>query len=307
MAKKVKVIIDYDGTLTPEEEQVGQLAEAAFETLSKEILGLPKARIRRDYQTTKQKLLAAPQKYSWRVNGVPACYCHEGAFVLNTVTIQEMLGKNGFYNGRVEAAFKGSDYDPVTACTNYLFHKNSALLTPKFRQGVKQALVELINHPQIQAIVLTNSKTDKVKRNLETIGITQKGKNNGKFEHEIDILGDTRQYYMDAAWDYHFDHPRHGKIQVLPIDEQFEVDLRRPIYHQALLGQAGDGIKVVTVGDIFSLVGSVPLMLGMDFILFKAPYVPAWSERFVKSHPQGRIIEDIRQLRKELEEILKNG
>lgn len=307
MAKKVKVIIDYDGTLTPEEEQVGQLAEASFDTLSKEILGLPKARIRRDYKTTQQKLLASPHQYSWQVNDVAACYCHEGAFVLNTVTIQEMLGKNGFYNGRVEAAFKGSEYDPVTACTNYLFHKNSALLAPKFRQGVKQALVELINHPQIQPIVLTNSKTDKVKQNLEAIGITQKGSNNGKFEHEIDILGDTRQYHMEAEWDYHFDHPEHGKIQVLPIDKQFKVDLRRPVYHQALLGEAGDGIKVITVGDIFSLVGSVPLMLGMDFILFKAPYVPAWSERFIKSHPRGRMIKDIRQLKKELKEILPNG
>ena len=298
---KIKVIIDYDGTLTQEEKQVGQLAELAIDTLSKEILKLPKEIIRRDYHDMEKRILAAPHKYTWQVNGVDTCYSHEGAFVLNTVTLQEMLDRNNFYKICIKTIFKTLEYDPITECTNYLFHKNSALIKPIFREGIRETLVELIKHTQIQPIVMTNSKTDKVKKHLETIGITQIGTKGDKFEYEIDILGDTRQYHMDPEWDHFFDHPELGKIQILPIGKKFKVDLRRPVYYQALLKQAKDFSEVVTVGDIFSLVGSVPLMMGLDFILLKAPYVPEWSEEFVRKHSKGKVITNISQLIMELE------
>ncbi len=112
---------------------------------------------------------------------------------------------------------------------------------------------------------------------------------------------------MDPDWGHFFDHPNLGKIQVLPVDGEYQVDLRRPVYYQALLNQASDGAKIVTVGDIFSLVGSVPMMMGYYFILTKTPYVPPWSKEYVESHPFGRVIEDIRDLPGELEVILNNG
>ncbi len=304
--KKMKVIIDYDGTLTREEDQVNQLIEKAIDVLAKEILGIPRARVKRDYWATQKKIMAEPQKYLWKVNGLPAAYSYEGAFTLNTTTIQEMLSSNGFYQERVKAAFGGREYDPVAECTNYLFHKNTAFLEPSFREGAKETLIEMIGHPQIQPIVLTNSKTDKVKKNLETIGITEEGDDKKGFKYKIDILGDTRQYHMDASWDYYFNHPDLGKIQTLPVNGEFKVDLRRPVYYRALLDQANDGARLVTVGDIFSLVGSVPLMMGFPFFLFKTPYVPPWSEEYVKNHPLGRIIKDIRNLPAELKEIQKN-
>jgi histidinol phosphatase-like enzyme len=304
--QKIKVIIDYDGTLTQEEKQVNKLAELAFDTLSKEILNVPKERVRKDYKNTKQKILAKPYKYTWKVNGISACYSDEGAFVLNTVTIQEMLSKNKFYKKCVEKFFDKLDYDPITECTNYLFNKNSALLKPIFRNRVKGTLIELIKHQNIQPIVMTNSKTNKVRQNLETIGITKKGTKNHEFEYEIDILGDTRQYHMDPKWNHYFDHPELGKIQILPIYEKFKIDLRRPIYYKAILDQSKDGSKLIAFGDIFSLVGSVPLMMGQNFILLKAPYVPEWSEKFVRKHPKGRVITNISQLIMELEKILNH-
>ncbi len=340
---KIKVIIDYDGTLTQEEKQVDQLAELAFDTLSKEILKVPKEIIKKDYYEIQHKILTFPHKHTWKVNGLSACYSNEGAFVLNTVTIQEMLSRNEFYKKCVENFFHKLDYDPITECTNYLFHKNSALLKPIFRDGVRETLIEIINHAQIQPIVMTNSKTDKVEKHLKTLGINRrtvnsskleedlekekitdidsgsksssefkqeeirkKGSKSNKFDYEIEILGDTRQYHMDLEWDHYFDHPEFGKIQILPINKKFKVDLRRPVYYQALLNQAKDGLKVITFGDIFSLVGSVPLMMGMDFILLKAPYVPAWSEEFVRKHPNGKVINDVRELIMELEEILNH-
>jgi len=340
---KIKVIIDYDGTLTQEEKQVEQLAELAFDTLSKEILKVPKEIIKKDYYEIQYKILTFPHKYTWKVNGFSACYCNEGAFVLNTVTIQEMLNNNKFYKNLIKSVFTGKEYDSITECANYLFHKNSAFIKPLFRDGVRETLIEMIKHPQIQPIVMTNSKTDKVEKHLKTLGInhrtvnsskleedletmgiididsgckgsskfkqeeiSKKDSKSNKFDYEIEILGDTRQYHMDQKWGHYFNHPEFGKILILQIDDKFKVDLRRPVYYQALLNQAKDGLKVITFGDIFSLVGSVPLMMGMDFILLKAPYVPSWSEEFVRKHPNGKVINDVRELIMELEEILNH-
>lgn len=340
---KIKVIIDYDGTLTQEEKQVEQLAELAFDTLSKEILKVPKEIIKKDYYEIQHEILTFPHKYTWKVNGLSACYSNEGAFVLNTVTIQEMLNNNKFYKNLIKSVFTGKEYDSITECANYLFHKNSAFIKPLFRDGVRETLIEMIKHPQIQPIVMTNSKTDKVKKHLKTLGInrrtvnsskleedletmgiididsgskgsskfkqeeiSKKDSESNKFDYEIEILGDTRQYHMDQKWDHYFNHPEFEKIQILPIDDKFRVDLRRPIYYQALLEQAKDGSRVVACGDIFSLVGSVPLMMGMDFILLKAPYVPPWSEEFVRKHPNGKVIKNVKKLINELGKILNH-
>ena len=303
--KKLKVIIDYDGTLTREEDQVEELIERAINVLSKEILGIPRSRVRRDYWAAQKKILANPENFAWTVNGVPACYPDEGAFTLNTTTIQEMVTSNGLYQERIKMAFGDGEYDPAAECTNYLFHRNTPFLEPSFRKEAREALISLIKNPLIYPVVLTNSKADKVKKNLETLGIGEKGKD-GDFSWRVEILGDTRQYHMEAGWDHFFSHPQLGRIQILPVNGDLKVDLRRPVYYQALLDQVKDGSRLVAVGDIFSLVGSVPLMMGFPFILFKTPYLPSWSQDYVKAHPLGRVIEDLALLPQEIEGILEN-
>ena len=84
----LKVIIDFDGTLTAEETQSRPLAEMSLDTLALEIIGAPRDRLAADYSATRARLLAAPHRYWWEVNGLIASYCDEGAFILNTTTMQ---------------------------------------------------------------------------------------------------------------------------------------------------------------------------------------------------------------------------
>ena len=84
------VILDFDGTLTAEEEQAGPLAERSLTTLAHEILDVPRSQLYADYAATRAQLLSAPQCYWWEVNGLVASYCDEGAFILNTTTLQVM-------------------------------------------------------------------------------------------------------------------------------------------------------------------------------------------------------------------------
>ena len=159
-----------------------------------------------------------------------ASYCDEGAFILNTTTLQTLLRENPAYARAVAAAYPQAEYDPVVDCTNYLFHRHTAELAPRFRPAARQVLAALSKDPRRTPVVLTNSLGDKVRRHLDTLGLAE----------EVAVLGDTRQYEMAPNWPHRFRHPELGEIQVWPVDEVHAVDLRRPAYYRALVQAAAD-------------------------------------------------------------------
>jgi FMN phosphatase YigB (HAD superfamily) len=286
MDRHLKVIIDYDGTLTAEETQVTTLAEKSLHTLAEEIIGEPFETLAADYQATQARLLREPHRYWWEVNGLVASYCNEGAFILNTTTLQVMLQENPVYLQAVIAAFSQPEYDPVMDCINYLFHRHTAEIPPRFRPAARDVLVALAQHPDHTPIILTNSLGDKVRRHLQALAL----------DDEIAILGDTRQYEMDPDWTHRFPHPQLGQIQVWPVSEEYQIDLRRPVYYRALVQAAADGSRLAVVGDTLSLPGALPLMMGIPFFLLRTPYTPVWCVQAVDAHPLGYVLENLAEL-----------
>ncbi len=280
-----KVILDYDGTLTREEEMVDDLARLSLDTLSQEILRVPRSQLQEEYGETRRLILSRPHEFGWEVRGLLASYSDEGAFILNTTTLQVMLKGNPLYARRVANSFRDAEYDPVNDCTNYLFHRHTAELKPRFRQGAKEIVSGLLRHERFIPLILTNSKGDKVERNLRTLGL-----------EGVRILGDTRQYEMDPFWGRRFCHPEQGMIQTLTIDDDHKVDLRRPVYYRALLREAEGAEEIVVVADTFSLPGALPLMMGMRFYLLKTIYTPSWCQEFVKKHERGEMLESLSSL-----------
>jgi len=289
----LKVIIDFDGTLTAEEEQARALAEKSLETLAKEIVGAPPEELSRAYDATQERLLEQPHRYWWEVNGLVASYCDEGAFILNTTTLQVMLQENEGYLRAVTAAFPETEYDPVVDCTNYLFHRHTAELAPVFRPGAREVLTALAEHPDRDAVILTNSLGDKVRRHLATLELRE----------PVGVLGDTRQYAMDPTWTRRFHHPGLGEIQIWPVSERRQVDLRRPIYYRALKAGIEDDPQVVVVADTFSLPGALPLMMDLPFVLVRTGYTPSWCAGVTEAHPRGWVLEDLAELPSILDEL----
>ena len=304
MAERLKVIIDFDGTLTAEERQVPELAKKSLDTLAHEILGVPRERLAAEYQATRERLLRAPHRYGWWVNGLLATYCDEGAFILNTTTLLVMLREKPAYAQAVAAAFPQPQYDSLMDCVNYLFHRHTAELPPVFRPGARDVLLALIEHPKRSPVILTNSLGDKVRRHLKALAL-------GEMEDEIAVLGDTRQYDMDPAWPQRFPLPELGLIQVWPVDEQHRVDLRRPVYYEALrraatdgsVGLTGAGWRLTVVADTLSLPGALPLMMSIPFFLLRTEYTPDWCVRAVAAHPLGRVLDDLADLPAALDEV----
>jgi hypothetical protein len=282
----LKVIIDFDGTLTAEETQAIPLAQRSLDTLANEILGVPRPQLVADYEATRARLLETPYCYWWEVNGLIASYCDEGAFVLNTTTLQVMLSENPDYARATAAAFPQVEYDPVVDCTNYLFHRHTAEFPPAFRPSAREVLASLVGHPSCMPIVLTNSLGDKVYRLLTTL----------RLDGEVPVLGDTRQYDMAPEWTQCFVHPELGEIQIWPLSEKRQVDLRRPTYYEALVHAASDGAQLVVVADTLSLPGAIPLMMGIPFFLLRTAYTPEWCVQVVEGHPLGYVLDGLGEL-----------
>ncbi len=287
----LKVIIDFDGTLTAEEEQADLLRDAMLTSLSTEIIRAPKAQLEADYRATRARLQQNPDRYWWEVNGLIASYGDEGAFILNTTTIQTMLKENESYLRAVAAAYPQPEYDSVIDCTNHLFHRHTAVLPLTFRPAAKSVLASLIAHPQRTPIILTNSLGDKVERHLAFLGLDKR----------LDVLGDTRQYEMDPDCPCYF--PTLGKPQIWSITKNYKIDLRRPDYYRALVESAADGSQLVVVADTFSLPGAMPLMMGIPFYLTRAVYTPDWSLQAVAEHPLGTVLNDLADLPAALEHL----
>lgn len=290
MKNRVKVILDYDGTLTKEEAMVDDLARLSLDTLSQDILRVPRPRLEEEYEETRRLILSQPHEFGWEVRGLLAAYSDEGAFILNTTTLQVMLKANPLYARRVADFFRNAECDPISDCTNYLFHRHTAELQPQFRQGAKETLHSLFRHERFVPLILTNSKGDKVERNLQDLGV-----------RGVRILGDTRQYEIDPTWERSFFHPEQGMIQSLRIDQHHKVDLRRPVYYRALMREAEGADQMVVVADTLSLPGALPLVMGMRFYLLKTSYTPFWCEEFVKRHERGEVLESLSSLIERLE------
>ena len=292
----LKIVIDFDGTLTAEEEQAGPLAERSLDTLASELLDLPRAALAATYQDTRERLLAAPHRYWWDVNGLVASYCDEGAFILNTTTLQTMLGdllaEEPDLARRLRAALPHAEYGVVADTTNYLFHRHTAEFPPLFRPGAREVLDALLVRSDWQPMVLTNSLGDKVARLLGTLDLPR----------ALPILGDTRQYEMVADWVPPF-LPNASEAWRWHVDALHTIDLRRPAYYRALEQAAAAGAHLAVVADTLSLPGALPLAMGIPFFLLRTPYTPEWCHRAVRAHPVGVVIEDLCDLPEALEAL----
>lgn len=292
-----KVIIDFDGTLTAEEDQVGELAERSLRSLAGEILQVPYSLLADEYDSTQRLILDDAHAHGWWVNGAMASYCDEGPFILHTSTLQFLLDESDEHRRAVAAAYPHAPTDPVAACTNDLFHRHTAQIAPVFRPAARETLLTLIAHPRFRPIILTNSLGDKVLRHLNSLALPV----------PVEVLGDTRQYAMDPQWMVSFDHPDFGFVQEWPVDDLHRVDLRRPAYYEALsyaMAESEDG-RLFVVGDTFSLPGAVALILGFDFLLLRTRYTPEWCLRAVGEHPRGRVLDDLADLPAALNDLAR--
>jgi len=293
----LRIIFDYDGTLTYEEEQADLLRRRSLEILAGDILETPLAGLEAAYWATQRRLLTEPARHGWMVDGQMAAYCDEGAFLLNTATMQALLAGEPAYAAAVARRFPSAK--PIQTCINWLFHSQTADLPVAFRPDTDPTLRRLLARPAVETVVLTNSKGDKVRRRLTEAGLPLSPEGAApRSAGRIRILGDVRQYDMTPAT-----LPGLPAMWLAAADRP--IDLRRPTYHRALLREQADAGRLWIVADGLSLAGSLPLALGIPFFLIRASYTPAWATDCVAAQPAGVILDDLAQLDEHAKRLLE--
>ena len=295
---EMRVILDYDGTLTLEDEQADLLRERSLHHLASEVLSQSRSVLERDYQAARSRILAHSERYGWVVNGQLAAYCDEGAYILNTSTMQELLSSTPAYRSEIEEHFQSDEYEPVMACVNQLFHEFTFDLPPFFRDDCLDTLTWMLESREVEPVVLTNSRGDKVRRNLGALGMPL-----WPAGQAIRVLGDVRQYDMSAEWP-----PAGSQLPAfLRVDSARNVDLRRPVYYDALRSESQSSKRLIVVADGFSLAGSLPLEMGIPFLLVRASYTPDWVLRYVAGHPHGYVLDELGEVRTYIESWMGAG
>jgi len=87
----LKVIIDFDGTLTAEETQTRLLAEKSLDTLANEIIGAPRRQLTADYEVTQTRLLQTPHRY-WCGELVKRCRLFCGTILGSRPRVTRIIG-----------------------------------------------------------------------------------------------------------------------------------------------------------------------------------------------------------------------
>jgi hypothetical protein len=277
----LKLLFDYDGTLTAEELQVPEVARRSLVELADTILGEDLAEVEVAYAHAAAKIRSSPHQYGWRVNGLLTSFADEGAFILHTVTLQTMLVQNARYRSAVAARFAHAEYDPVAACTNYLFHTHSAPLNVEFRAGAADVLSQLMEAPDVEPIVMSSSLGTKIERNLARLGLGP-----------LRVLGDTRQYEIDPGWL----PPIPGGSYRVQADAEHALDLRRHAYYDSLAGEMRDGSQLLVVADTLSLPGALPMAIGIPFALVRTNYTPRWCAAYVEGERMGQVVGGLDQV-----------
>ena len=274
----LKVLFDYDGTLTAEELQVREVARRSLTELAESVLEADLDEVQAAYRNAAQRVRSSALEYGWRVNGLLASFADEGPFIFHTVTLQTMLAEDEGYRKAVAARFAGTDYDPVTACTNHLFHTHSAPLEVQFRGGAAEVLSRLLEEPDVEPLVVSSSLGDKVERNLARLDVGP-----------LRVLGDTRQYEIDPDWH----PPLPGGEKQVEADAEHPIELRRRVYHEALARELEDGSRLAFVADTLSLPGALPMAMGIPFALLRTDYTPEWCAAYVDRHPMGAVVDNL--------------
>jgi hypothetical protein len=112
---------------------------------------------------------------------------------------------------------------------------------------------------------------------------------------------------MDPDWTRRFHHPELGEIQIWPVSELRQIDLRRPIYYRALMRALEEDPQVAVVADTLSLPGALPMMMGLHFFLVRTRYTPDWCARVTDNHPSGHVLDDLAELPLALDALASDG
>lgn len=277
--KKIKLISDFDGIWTNQNIEAEYVWDYIISSLS-ELTGSGKELIQNNLNKCKSEMDKETYKYGWFNNGSIAAYYQEDPFGDNNA-IFDYINKNAGIDPEFktikEAILK--KYDSLADFSQACFMNS----TKKFKEEGKlnpvsttKKIVDELNNLNVEIIVASNSKTEKIKYlfSKAEIEVTDEvSPERGK----VHARGDAKKFVIDKEYT--------ELPEFFEISEKYKVPLRRSSYYKILSEEKPDFV----IGDVFSLDIALPLYLRMNDESFGnlkviqrvQPYTPYWVKDFL--------------------------
>ncbi|MGI5861340.1 MAG: hypothetical protein ACOX6T_04685 [Myxococcales bacterium] len=274
------VILDFDGTMTDAEVEGLPFREGYLEDLAA-LTGRDLPEILDMAERFEAEVLADPQQYGWLWQGnivAPACV---DPYLRIMPVARKILDACGAIT---------NEADRSRLLEDVLFKYNYRKTVRAFREHAAEALAAL---EPFDTWVVTNAHVEPVLAKIAELDSQLKASGSGSLAWLLEkVRGRAQKQVVDDSFEV---VPRELLLPGL----RRSVLARRPYYREVLEDLRGKlpWEQVTVVGDIFELDLSLPLMLGAHVVLAANRFTPDYERAFVKSHPRGHLIEDLRAIR----------
>lgn len=257
----LKIILDFDGTLTNVEKEARPVLEKKAELFC-ERTGMPRIILEVLLREAEQEVLRDP-KAGWTYNGLVVAPATADPYIFDTACyskILEKLEKDLQFNVPREQKSREEFLQK-------LFHDSYPYAAAVFREGAKEFLEELAS--QYTVVVVTNSQTDPVKKKMEKLG-----------DFDIPIFGGAKKYAVENAWE-------NVPESIQPENFPRPVLLRRHQYNLLLSILGFEPKETAVVGDIFELDLALPQHLGYRAGLLQTLGTQKHEKKYMESQPNS--------------------
>lgn len=275
--KERLVVLDFDGTMTDAEEEGRPFSSGYLEDLAA-LTGRELDEIHEMAKGFEAEVLATPQIYGWLWQGSIVAPATVDPYLRVMPVARKILDACGAIP---------DETDRARLLEGVLFKYNYRKTVRAFRPHAAEALASL---QPFNTWVVTNAHVEPVKAKIADLdaALVPAG---GLSWLEGRVLGLARKQIVDDDW---AEVPSSLELPGL----SRPVLVRRPHYFKVLdelrAGQPWETITVI--GDIFELDLSLPLVLGAHVVLAANRFTPDYERDYVKSHPRGHVIEDLREI-----------
>jgi len=276
----LKLVSDFDGIWTNQAIEAEYVRDFIIKSLC-ETGDLDVTQADRLLTNCKSEINKEPHNYGWFNNGMIAAHYHEDPYGDNNA-IFDYIDKYADLNPELvklkEAILK--KYASLADFSQYCFIES----TTKFKNEGKLVAVETtgkivkdLNSMNVNIIVVSNSKTEKIKYLFTNAGVEITDENSPQ-RKRVHARGDAQKYVMDKLYT--------ELPEFIEVSEKISIPLRRSRYHKILMEEKPDFV----IGDVFSLDIALPLYLRMNDESFRnlkviqrvQPYTPDWVTDFLK-------------------------
>jgi FMN phosphatase YigB (HAD superfamily) len=279
------IILDFDGTFT----EVDAEARPFLEVFRRGLGDLVGEDFAARWDTTKERVLASPDKHGWENEGRIVAPAHADPYVLATTIAQILVAESG----RIEAGDRH-------AAVERLFLASYPHAATVFRPDARM-VVEALVRGGLPIFVVTNSKTEHVQAKLAKLAPAG-------LEHLI-VRGDARKFAVTAP-ETSLDTPWTERWAAIPETRMVSglgrpVHLRRGAYFDAIRRiseeTGAEPEAMLVCGDIWELDLVLPALLGARIHLVTRPGTPEHEKRAVRATPGGSASPNLAGLLAELD------